>query len=101
MPDIGKSPLRLDDVISAQDKANDEASADLAAIADGADCGPYDPDELVRWAETYGHPEHWAKSAQAAHARAERLHTVLAEAAALIRDGFYQRAAMMIEEGLR
>jgi len=32
---------------------------------------PFNPDELVRWAETYGHPEEWAKLAQAAHARAE------------------------------
>jgi hypothetical protein len=28
-------------------------------------------DELVRWAETYGHPEEWAQKAKAAHARAE------------------------------
>ncbi len=32
---------------------------------------PYDPHELVRWAMMYGHPEEWAKLAQAAHARAE------------------------------
>lgn len=35
--------------------------------------GPFDPDELVRWAEHYGHPEEWAKRAQAAHNRAENL----------------------------
>jgi hypothetical protein len=32
---------------------------------------PFDAAELVRWAEMYGHPEEWAKLAQAAHARAE------------------------------
>lgn len=31
-----------------------------------------DPDDLIRWAETYGHPEEWAKRAQGAHARAEK-----------------------------
>lgn len=36
------------------------------------DHGPFDPDELVRWAEMYGHPEEWAKRAQAAHAKYER-----------------------------
>lgn len=35
--------------------------------------GPFDPDELVRWAESYGHPEEWAKRAQAAHGRAEKI----------------------------
>lgn len=35
--------------------------------------GPFDPDELVRWAETYGHPESWAKRAQQLHAENERL----------------------------
>lgn len=35
--------------------------------------GPFDPDELVRWAETYGHPEEWAKTAQQLHADVERL----------------------------
>jgi hypothetical protein len=29
--------------------------------------------ELLRWVETYGDPEQWAKRAQAAHARAEAL----------------------------
>jgi hypothetical protein len=29
--------------------------------------------ELLRWEERYGDPEDWAKRAQAAHARAERL----------------------------
>lgn len=38
----------------------------------------FDADELLRWAETYGHPEDWAKRAQAAHARAERLAEQLA-----------------------
>ncbi|HUR86940.1 MAG TPA: hypothetical protein VMY78_16525 [Solirubrobacteraceae bacterium] len=40
---------------------------------DALDVGPFDPDELVQWAESYGHPESWAKRAQAAHARAEDL----------------------------
>lgn len=31
----------------------------------------FDGVELVRWAETYGHPEEWAKKAQQAHNRAE------------------------------
>jgi hypothetical protein len=34
---------------------------------------PFDPDELVHWAEMYGHPEEWVQLAQAAHARAEKL----------------------------
>lgn len=41
--------------------------------------GPFDADELVRWAETYGHPEEWAKRAQAAHARAEAAESRLRE----------------------
>lgn len=28
------------------------------------DNGPFDPEELVRWAELYGNPEGWAKKAQ-------------------------------------
>lgn len=40
-------------------------------VDDHSDHGPFDADELVRWAETYGHPEGWAKRAQAAHNRAE------------------------------
>jgi hypothetical protein len=37
------------------------------------DAGPFDPDDLVRWATTYGHPEGWAKKAQSLHAENERL----------------------------
>ena len=33
----------------------------------------FDPDELVRWAYDYGHPEEWAKKAQSLHAANERL----------------------------
>jgi hypothetical protein len=33
--------------------------------------GPFDPDELVRWAETYGHPEEWAQKAKAANEHLE------------------------------
>jgi len=36
------------------------------------DHGPFDPDEIVAWAEAYGHPEDWAHRAQAANERAER-----------------------------
>lgn len=32
----------------------------------------FDPYELVRWAEIYGHPEEWAQKAKAAHLRAEK-----------------------------
>lgn len=38
-----------------------------------------DRDDLLRWAEMYGHPEEWAKRAQAAHGRAERLWKALRE----------------------
>ena len=37
----------------------------------------WDGDELVRWAERYGHPEGWVKRAQAAHMRSERLVAIL------------------------
>lgn len=42
--------------------------------------GPFDPDELVRWAEMYGHPEEWCKRAQQAHGRAERLQEAIDKA---------------------
>lgn len=45
----------------------------------GDDTGPFDPDELVQWAEMYGHPEGWAKRAQSAHMRAERAEAKLRE----------------------
>lgn len=32
-----------------------------------------DPDELVRWAERYGHPEGWVQKAQQLHGENERL----------------------------
>jgi hypothetical protein len=35
--------------------------------------GPFDPDELVRWAEMYGHPEGWAKKAQGLYQSLEAL----------------------------
>lgn len=41
--------------------------------------GPFDPDELVRWAETYGDPEEWAQKAKAAHIRAEEAERLLTE----------------------
>jgi hypothetical protein len=39
--------------------------------------GPFDADELVHWAELYGHPEDWAKRAQASHWRAEKAEALL------------------------
>lgn len=47
--------------------------AERAAWEAERDLGPFDPADLVRWAETYGHPEVWAKKAQQAHNRAENL----------------------------
>lgn len=47
-------------------------------MSDELDIGPFDPDALVRWAESYGHPEGWVKRAQAAHLRAERAEAELA-----------------------
>lgn len=38
---------------------------------DQASHGPFDPDDLVRWAETYGDPEWWANRAQQLHRRLE------------------------------
>lgn len=43
----------------------------------------FDPDELVRWAETYGHPEEWAQKAKEAHAANEVLRARIDE---LVRD---------------
>lgn len=40
-------------------------------MVDGYNVGPFDADELVRYAEMYGHPEGWIKRAQGAHQRAE------------------------------
>lgn len=34
---------------------------------------PFDPDELVRHANMYGHPEEWIKKAQELYARVEKL----------------------------
>lgn len=42
------------------------------------DEGPFDGEDLVRWATMYGHPEQWAKLAQASHIRAERTGAELA-----------------------
>jgi hypothetical protein len=44
---------------------------------DVLDVGPFDPDELVRWAENYGHPEGWAKKAQSLHGKNEDLREAL------------------------
>lgn len=44
---------------------------------DYIDAGPFDADELVRWAEMYGHPEGWAKKAQSLHAKNENLREAL------------------------
>lgn len=40
--------------------------------------GPFDPDELVRWADLYGHPEEWAQTAQRLHRKVESLEAKLA-----------------------
>lgn len=45
----------------------------LSAPSNYDDHGPFDPDYLMRWAETYGDPEQWAKKAQSLHGRVERL----------------------------
>lgn len=41
---------------------------------------PFNGDELVRWAGSYGHPEEWVQRAQAAHYRADLLQSELDEA---------------------
>lgn len=41
---------------------------------------PFDVDELIRYAESYGHPEEWIKKAQELHAKVERLEAELAQA---------------------
>lgn len=51
----------------------------LDSETEDMDMGPFDPDELVRWAVLYGHPEGWCKRAQAAHARAEKAQARLVE----------------------
>lgn len=40
--------------------------------------GPFDPDALVRWAESYGDPEWWCKRAQDLYCENERLRSDLA-----------------------
>jgi hypothetical protein len=39
--------------------------------------GPFDSDDLMRWAETFGDPEWWAKRAQQLHGENERLRASL------------------------
>jgi hypothetical protein len=46
---------------------------EMSVLPDYDDHGPFDPDELVQWATSYGHPEGWAKKAQQLHAENERL----------------------------
>lgn len=43
----------------------------------------HDAHELVRWADTYGHPEEWAKKAQSLWAENERLRRGLNEIASI------------------
>lgn len=38
---------------------------------DGVEPKPFDADELVQWAESYGHPETWAKKAQDLHGKVD------------------------------
>jgi len=45
---------------------------------DAPECGPFDPDELVGYAERYGHPEEWIKKAQELHGKVERLEAEVA-----------------------
>jgi hypothetical protein len=47
-------------------------SAGMGEIPDWVGDTP-DPDELVRWAERYGHPEGWVQKAQQLHGENERL----------------------------
>jgi hypothetical protein len=58
--------------------APDDGAGDALEVALTRLEGAFDPDELVQWAETYGHPEVWANRAHAAHARAERAESRLA-----------------------
>lgn len=54
--------------------------------------GPFDPDELVRWAEHYGEPEQWAKKAQQLHAKLDSLETeharIVEELGTAYREGY-------------
>jgi hypothetical protein len=68
-------------------------------------CGPFDPDELVRWAEMYGDPEQWAKKAQRLHGEVERLREALVmiyrespAAVARVCDEFLDRSGRLLGE---
>lgn len=61
------------------------AFAKLEAALDISEISPserfaFDPDELVRYAERYGHPEEWIKKAQELHGKVERLEGELVQA---------------------
>jgi hypothetical protein len=45
---------------------------------------PFHGDELVEWAEKYGHPEEWVKKAQGLHGRVEKLEAALEAAGTYI-----------------
>ncbi len=49
----------------------DRLAATMLQPPEDADHGPFDPEELVRWAEAFGHPEWWAQKAKAFHAALE------------------------------
>lgn len=49
-----------------------EAALDISEISPSERVA-FDPDELVRYAESYGHPEEWIKKAQGLHAKVEKL----------------------------
>ena len=73
-------PLPLPDSIWNFEDGSKGCTGDLDCEADVHmhDCfaspASWDGEELVRWAERYGHPEGWVKRAQAAHNRAENLY---------------------------
>jgi hypothetical protein len=60
--------------------------------------GPFDPDELVHWAEMYGHPEDWCKKAQQLHGRLERLHHLVVSPGDMGREEIRDAARRIIEE---
>lgn len=82
-----RTPRReIDELVDVLDRALPDGARGLITPYDVSNLGALDdeiaeapdPDELVRWAEMYGHPEGWAKRAQAAHIRAERAEAELA-----------------------
>jgi hypothetical protein len=73
---------RFEDVILEEGATprEPESSREVPVPPFISDLYPLDPDELVRYAERYGHPEEWIKKAQELHAKVERLEAELAQA---------------------